>query len=467
MNFPQSDQSIRLVQFFPDQPYFSDQRAVFYLRANFYIINTMRREGCLIFGAGPAGLKAAIELRRKGVNGPDLTIIASSESPPYRPVYSTTIGPGGRLLAEYLSLMPADRVTFLDRIRVLAPGVDFTVSVPRQGSYFTIDYPSLVAALKREAQELEVSILEFPLTTLARLRIASGEVAINGSVFEPDLVVDATGVDAVLASRVEPERRGEDPWVAAVYFKTVSGFMTSPAMALIFGPAGGTSWLNPSFEPGCLDLVYSAWVRKSKMTEFLEEARCRWEELAHFCQQVPGIEVGGRVIRDGWGMIRSQPIPPPKSRLIYPLGEAAGLALPGSGDSLRLALLSAELFASSLRQGLTPEEFWRRVTAYHRYYLFFAMVLARLSFQEKGNLGGLVRILGQWLSSPTASPQLTRAIERYVIEGKLSPQLFARIMRQREFADYLLRVVARWLKVRLGLNSDHSNHYPLPPLRGA
>lgn len=398
-----------------------------------------------IFGSGPAALMTANYLLNLGH---DVWVIRPESYVPPRSVYTTS---RNTLMFEGL---PLGLIKPLPWIRVITSnGTDFRVPVPDPGSYFMIDNRQLVTRLEAilNRQGTQAEILSFSKEDLSGMEVEETkegvEVNIGGESFYFERVIDATGVGASVVRQVDPLRREEDFLVEYLYGGRFRGGFEKEEMILVFGPAGGTSWACPSMEEGCVDVVYSAWGRYSDFEKFLTEADQRLRILVRFLKNQPGIYLDNKEPEEVLsGMIRSQPTPKPQTSRVYCIGESAGMARPGTGESLSRIAQAAPLLALAIDRGLMPQDFytaWRRLWQDDFYY---AAVVTRLPHQRENNRGRLPDHIGEFYRE-NEKDRLTQRIEDWVINNRLSVGLAVQLLKE----PYILWSLIEVLKNRLVL----------------
>jgi len=412
-----------------------------------------------IFGDGPAGLSSARELAQ---NGHEVHLIAPDTKKFAHSVYTTD-----RMLPKEMSdaFFTKDQTLILPYLRVITSnGTDFRVTA--QGNYFMVNYPKLVEAAKAELERMpNVFISALPPSILKDVKINDLEseavVIIDGQTLNFNAIIDATGVHARIDRQVNKNRE-KDYLVEYIYGATIRGKLENSEMILVIGPAAGTSWVNPNIDDkNNIDVVFSAYGPKSQYSKFLNSAKPRLNELISFIAEKPGVHVYSKNPENTYaGFIRAQTTKKPNTYRVYTVGEAAGMAKPSSGDSIQRAIMSGRILCESLKKGQSPSEFhkkWNR--EWPGQELYFAGTIVRLRYQEKGELGGILDAISKWMKNSNGT--LTEQVEKYVIDGKLSPGLVARILTTPKVASLLFLAAAKKLELSFK-DAELPDHLPLP-----
>jgi len=406
-----------------------------------------------VFGAGPAGLSSAMEIANAGHN---VEVITPETSRLPHSVYTTDrfVSP-----ESVQTFFRPESTRKLPIIRIITSnGTDFKIHLgPNNARYFMVDYPSTLDRVQKELSERrDIHFSPAPMEVLNSVQIEDHKsgvtVLLDGQKNHFDLVVDATGVGGKVDETINPNH--EENFLAEyVYGGTFRGNFQDDEIILIFGPAGGTSWANPSIEGnGFVDVVFSAWGPKRNFSEFLREARTRLDQLVGFLSGKPGIEIQSIVPEYVYsGLIRSQPTRVPSTQNVYAVGEAAGMAKPTSGDSIRRAIIAGRLLAESVKKGESPRQFhhrWRKTWKSDNFYL--AGALARLSYQKRGKIGGTMDQTGIMLreSNTEDADKFVSQFEEYITDGKLNLGLLARLLSSKMFVLGLTATAIKQLELK-------------------
>lgn len=395
-----------------------------------------------VFGAGLSGLSVAKGL---GSRGRETVVFASGGEEKPRSVYSKN-------LAAWPDVFPPELMKKLSVLRAITLQ-EVDVTVDGHGCYSVIDYPRIIRRMEA-ALGSSVQVERYPLSILQMARLEEKqegvEVKIDGSRVIFDRVIDASGPGAFASRQVEPEREPENPLVEYVYGGKYRGYLDQEAMVLIFGPAGGTCWACPSVEEeGSLDVVFSAWGWENHFPQFLSEADKRLAVLVDFLKGKSGFQfdrVEPEVVFSG--VIRASRTFRSKANFVYAVGEAAGVALPGTGDSARGAVASGRLAGETIWDS-TPAQLHRQLSSRSGFGLFEGMTLARLPYQQRGELGQLVDIVGERIAQGELRPVIKRAVEHFLTEGEIRPMLWPIIMGNLKILRFLLESVLAERKYRL------------------
>jgi flavin-dependent dehydrogenase len=381
-----------------------------------------------VFGAGPAGISAARSLAEQGNT---VTWIMPEKYVTPRSIYTTTIDhpPLDPLIDPAIK-------TYLPFIRLLTNhGADLRVPVEPDKYFMVQNQPFIHSLVSQTTKDMpNIHIEQLPQGVLNKAyayeTLHNGVIThIDGQRTVYDAVVDATGVQAHIAAQIEPKRRDENVMVEYVYGARYRGTIEKPEMMLISGPGAGTSWASPSADdPNSFDVVYSAWgPSREYHTRFIPHAQQYLQTVVDFLKTVKGIQFDSFHKEEVYaGMIRAQHTPPPQSKHVYAIGEAAGMARPGSGQSFDRAFRSGDLVARMISENKDPAEFY---TAWRKIWndsVFLAGVFARLPFQMKGEIGTtfdrlhlmsengkaqqIAKVAGDWIVSGNMSMELLRAI---------------------------------------------------------
>lgn len=400
----------------------------------------------LIFGAGPAGLSSADQLARRGHN---VTLVHPLAPISPRSIYTTYSSE-----QELIVPLTPDLIRPLSLIRVITKnGTDFRVNTGSQPYYLVNNRVFLSKCEERLSRVPNITIEALPKRILSQVLITDSlkgsQVTIEGNKKVYDAVLDCTGVGAEVVSKVDP-RRKEEIWVGEyVYGGSFKGTLENPEMILVIGPAGGTSWVCPSIHQGFVDVVYSAWgPYKDFKPRFLPTAKNRLSRLLDFIQNFPGIKIESRLPDDIYaGVIRSQPALAPLVNSVFCLGESAGMAKPGSGDSWRYAFKAGRMVAQLIDNGGDARKFHDTWTKSWNHSFFYAGVLARMPYQRKGELGGIFDCFGKWLEG--ADPNLVNQIEEWLIRNKFPLPLLIRTLTEPRTLRPLVEVVKKKLEISL------------------
>lgn len=414
-----------------------------------------------IFGDGPSGLSSACELAQ---NGHEVHLIAPDTKKFAHSVYTTD-----RILPVDIAeaFFPKNERFILPYLRVITSNnTDFRVTA--QGSYFMVDYPKMVEKVKIELEQMpNVFFSILPPSILKDIKIKDSKdeavVIIDGQTLYFNAIIDATGVHARIDRQVNKNRE-KDYLVEYVYGATVRGKLENPEMILVIGPAAGTSWVNPNVEDeNYIDVVFSAYGPKSQYNKFLNSAKPRLDKLISFIAEKPGVNVYSKKPENTYaGFIRAQTTKKPNTYHVFTVGEAAGMAKPSSGDSMQRAIMSGRILYESLKKGQSPSEFYKK---WNRKWpgqkLYFAGTIVRLSYQEKGQLGGVLDAISEWIKNPNSD--LIEQVEKYVVDGKLNPGLVAKILTTPKVASLLFLSAAKKLELSFK-DPVLPDHLPLPKI---
>lgn len=379
-----------------------------------------RNKNIAVFGIGPGSIDPLKRI-------PDARGFWKEGPLELRSIYTTPVG-YEQLFKDYI---PADCLSPMQSMRVVtSKGADFTVPTG-DNKYFMVNYPaavqhwqSLIAANKNHIELLPKGIKGKDI----KVQEVDGliRIEIDGGRYEFDAVVDATGINAVISSQVEPKRENEDFLVEYVCFGTYKGTMKDGEMMLIIGPAGGTSWMNKSIyqtdtgEP-LVDIVFSGWGWKSHFPRLLaDEGKQRLGILTKFVSQQPGISLESTTPLDlTYGMIRSQPIPNLQSTAVFPTGEAAGVAKPITGESFNRALYSGHLATDAIMKGQSPQEYQRQTRKrWSGDDYFLALGAERIVNQRRNHLGELLGKIDDWRRQGKFTDKQVKDMETLVINGR-------------------------------------------------
>ena len=402
-----------------------------------------------VFGDGPAGLVAAEEARSQGCEV-DLYVTEGGRKP--RSIYTTDQGVGGNRVLERLE--PGKRRD-LGYVRVVTTaGTDFRVQAS-QTSFFMLDYPGWVRDYRSKLRRKGVHELVVPKWKYRDLRVSEGpsgvEIRVDGVGGKYDAVLDCTGVGAEVVKRADPSRRDESFFAECVYGGIYRGSLDRQEMILVLGPAGGTSWINPSMTPGYIDVVYSAFgpVGWGRDKEFWQKAPGRLRKLVQFAGGLPGVEIAdGHSEEIYTGVIRNQPAGLPTTRRVYAVGEAAGMARAGFSDSFRRAATGGVWAAESVVGGRDAQEFSRQWRGKMVDELTLAASIVRAGLQSPEKLGGIFDLARTWMEGGEAD-RLARLFEGYVVEQKMSLELMLRCLTSRTTALAVMKTVAKMAEIKL------------------
>ncbi|MBN1168274.1 hypothetical protein JXA63_00130 [Candidatus Woesebacteria bacterium] len=390
-----------------------------------------------VFGNGPAGLSSTRELANKGYSvhlyHPDLQRVDRS-------VYTTD---ALTTKDQNVEFFPEEHIYPLPNIRILTTGGTDVRVRAGTGRYFMIDYPTILEQLEISLEQqtnVQVHTFSAPLfrESAQFTDTPDGvEVRIDQDVRTFDAVIDATGIESRVIDKAKKGEDAENFLVEYVYGGIYLGEFEHPDLLLVFGPGGGTSWANPSIRENHVDIAYSAWGPKNLHREFLLSAKPRLNELVNFLKQNKGINIRNSKPEHIFsGCIRSQPQRKPRFNHIYAIGEAAGMAKPTSGDSFQRAIVAGEVLTHSIDHQ-NPAQFHRhwKSQKYNKSDDFFlAAALARLPFQSRGQTGGVIDQLQQFVNQ--GRDDVIPEVENYIIEGKLSPKLLAYILTNTSIREY-------------------------------
>ncbi len=411
-------------------------------------------ESVAVFGAGPAGLATALTLQELGH---DVTVIDRSKKPQQGSLYTTN-----RAVPANLSglLMPDGATKRLSTIRTVTPRVDFRVET-NGNPYFMVDYAKATTHGMSAFEARGGEVIRVSGLGVSQMDISDGEKGVT--IDSPngrrrfDAAVDATGTGAQIINRFSPDSRRH--LVEYVIGANVDGDMDDE-MALVIGPAHGTSWVNPGIEGG-VDVVHSIYASSGMQTEYVRSGKGYWHKLLGFVRDIPDIDIRGHKPTSFYaGTIREEPRHCPTTNRVYPVGAAAGMSPPGSGDDYRNAIIGGHELAHSLHQGMSPQEHYNQWSRewWKKCGLLYDLTVMRLDDQRIGKLGGLSEVIG---NAVTANKSRTGDVERYIIDGKMSPWLWFQVFRNREFINALCRVGVVRAKRMAGL-SVLPKDLPLP-----
>lgn len=410
-----------------------------------------------VFGCGPSALSAA---NRLSDLGEEVTLIKPSDKEhENRSVFSTTVGYPGLAVNEFC---PAPFRKNVDGLRVLTSrGTDFSTNLG--DGYFMVDYPGVISYSLNRLGETDTHLESVPRRELKNIGVSQKngvvEVKIDGGKSEFDYVVDGTGVPARIARSLDNTRSTENPLVEYVCGGWFPGHLDKDEIILIFGPSAGTSWLNNSVYKGKkgedgLDIVYSAWGWESDFPKFVSQGERRLAILADFCLGKEGIHVTDTLPQTTFnGMIRSQPLQSIRTDVLYPVGEAAAIAKPGSGESFNRSVASGVMVADAIHADESPESVGRNFNQFLRRgdSLFYSSTLARLNHQRTGEIGKAMDDIGNMFTRQGGvKPDAVKIIEDFVIRGKISPKLIINLLsRSPNFRNFMMQSVLNQAKMNL------------------
>lgn len=414
----------------------------------------------LIIGAGPAGLSSATNLGREGHN---VTLIRPPLLAGPRSIYTTET-------PTTLSLTDTD-TRVLPYIRVVtSAGADYQVATPGR-QYYMLDNR---AVMQRSWQDLEenfpnVRTHVLPKRTIKGISVTETpdrlSVGIDGERRQFDYIVDCSGTDAEMVSKVDPARMNER-WLGEYLLgASFKGQLDNEEMILVFGPAAGTSWVCPGIEPGMIDVVYSAWgdMHYYKNT-FLAESTKRLQVLKNFMDTVPGVSFETDVPQQRYcGVIRSHISPKPLTDRVIAVGESAGMAVPGTGDSWRFSEKGGKLVSASITKGETAGDFHRRWTGQWGSGFIMAGVFARIKDQATGNIGGIANLVDRWIREESGTG-LIEDVERFFVDRKISPGFAMRLMQEPTTRSMFFRTLATWVGIKTLGPGSFIPETPLPKL---
>lgn len=402
-----------------------------------------------VFGLGPGSIEPIHKL--------DNAQILFKEPKGPRSVYTTSIG-HENLFDRHV---PPEFLQPMSSLRILtANGTDFTV--PTGDNYYMVDYQNLISFWKKQLLD-EKKPFEIIPDTVKNEDITVQEndglvkVGIEGGYYEFESVVDATGIEAVVSTKVEKNRKNEDFIVEYVCLGTYPGVARESELSLAFGPGGGTSWANPSTEKGpngepVVDIAFSGWGRKSQFERLKNgEGRMRLDMLKDWIKEKEGFELhDDNPFEVSYGMIRSQKIPLPESDAVYPVGESAGAAKPLTGESFNRAMFSGMLATNAIEQDMSPHDYVLQLQKkYKGGDIFFALTKLKLERQLRGENGITMDALHRIFNQENISPSFVKSMEDFVIKGRLSPKLVFCLLKEPFYRDYILRVAAYTSSLKL------------------
>jgi|GEM_PF-2656762 len=398
------------------------------------------RKDIVIFGNGPSDLSSTLELSKQGNN---IEVITSEQPRLPHSVYTTNKLLPVDLAEKFFSTNFIKKIPYL---RVITTnGTDFRMNI-KSGKYFMVNYPSSLDFLQKSlSKEKNIKFSQFPQKILNNIHVTDSEngvsVSLDGQRKKYSLAIDATGNQAEIDKIVNPNH--ENNFLSEyIYGATFRGSLDYNEMILVIGPAGGTCWVSSSIEgDDFVDVVFSAYGPKKYFNSFIQNAEFRLNELKKFVINKPGIEIySTNPVYKYSGLIRSQPTKPPITFNVYAVGEAAGMAKPGTGDSIQRAIKSGRLLAESLNEKQKPKDFykkWRRLWQSDKF--IFAATLARLPYQERGDLGKTFDIEGKIIKNEDKenAEKLIAKFEKYIVEGKLDYSLFIKLLSTKEFSSMI------------------------------
>lgn len=409
----------------------------------------MRSKEVVVLGAGVAGLSAAGELERQGVSVRLLSPEGCRGG--YRSVYTTFQGPTAHLKERFRkeTLIP------LEYFRLVTDNAQVLL---RAGGYFMVDYDQAIQDL--EGCLKRTSVENFPRGASVSILDRGEEVRVefDSQRIHSESVIDCTGEAAITGD--------DNPLTEFIFGGTFRGSLKEKEMVIAFvGKIGGTCWANPSVHPGHIDVVASAWGWRNDRDRFRREGDIRLAALRDFLKEkkVAVFENDNPEMTFS-GSIRSQVAQKPKSQRIFRAGDAAGMAIPKTGDGFRWAILGGELIARAVAHKRTPSQ------AFADFYekrpiwkdkLLEAATLHRLEKQAKGLLGTSVEPLNDVLRD---HPELVDMAEEFFIRENLRPRLLFHILANPHFREVLVNSLATQLRVSLLGISSVTPFYPFPPL---
>lgn len=415
-----------------------------------------------VFGAGPGGISA---VRRLSELGHNVSWYYPERFVRSRSIYSTST----ECKALNKVIKPEDQV-FLTHLRLLTmQGADVSVAT-QPGKYFVLNNVNFIRSLVDDTSQRNLVQTEtHPTKILNNIFIAENdknvELIIDGKKRTFDAVVDATGVSAHLASKVEDSRSYESYLAEYVYGGRFLGHLEKPEMILLSGPAGGTCWVCPSADhKDSIDVIYSAYgPSRYFYSRFLQTATKRLDLLLEFLKTVPGLSFSSMKKQDMYiGMIRSQATQKPRSKYIYAIGEAAGMARPTTGQSLDRSFSAGQMVADAIDSGLSPAKFYKVWTKIWKDSLFLSGTIARLPFQKRGELGAMFNKLHQLQESHQSQAVIESAL-KWFVDKKLSPEALFYIFTDIKFLSSFLLVLAKHLEIKIrGPEQAGGDQWSLP-----
>lgn len=403
----------------------------------------------VVLGAGVAGLSAAGELEKQGVSVRLLS--PEGDRGGYRSVYTTFQGPTAHLKERFRkeTLVP------LEYFRLVT---DNTQVLLRAEGYFMVDYGQAIRDLERHLKR--TAIEDFPRGANVSVLDLGEEirVEVDGQRIHSGSVVDCSG-DAAITD-------DDNPLTEFIFGGTFRGSLSEKEMVIAFvGKIGGTCWANPSVRPGYVDVVVSAWGWRNDRDRFRREGDIRLAALRDFLREKAIV-----VFEDDKpeatfsGSIRSQVAQKPKSQRIYRAGDAAGMAIPKTGDGFRWAMLGAEVVAKAIGADLTPrrahEQFYGN-RPYWKDKLLEGATIYRLEKQARGILGTSVEPLGDILRS---HPELVGMAEDFFVRESLHPKMLFHILVNPHFREILIKSIMSALKSVVRGTDKIAPYYPFPEL---
>jgi hypothetical protein len=437
----------------------------------FDIIKFMSQKGersSLVLGVGPGSIAALEKL------APENTTVIQRRPGrwPKRSTYTLVRG----YQDLFKTHVPESMRLPLNQIRFITDqGTDFTH--PSGNDYCMVDFPAVMGLWTKKVTERFPNLVTLPDYVAPRDVTAVEKdggttVYVLGTPFAADSVIDATGNQALIASKVEPRRRGENPLVEYVCGGTYRGEVPDGQMILVFGPGGGaTSWVNRSVystdsEP-LVDICLSGWGPRSHFFEFkYGDGEKRLRSLVRFMNQVPDIHVDERAQDIYCGYIRSEKTPLPQSGTVFAVGEAGGVGRPFLGESFNRSMQSGDIAAKQILNGGTPADYHREFYSSRKgENILFRMAVNRVGQQQQGQGMRIVDELATWQEKELRNPEMVRGIERLLIEGRISPLILVRALTNPTLLNTLLHISKNVAVAKLRPSTRYDpNTYPYPQL---
>lgn len=422
-----------------------------------------------VFGLGPGTIEPVSSL-------PGTRLFVKEKGPTERRSVFTKTGGYENLFDR--NVPEAAKIPMKEMRIITLRGTDFTVPLPAN-EYFMIDYESASTSWEQRVQQMGLPVTTFPANLSGhdmQVTESNDFVAVNieGTKYEFNAaVIDGTGVPAHLATKVESRRKYEDFMSEFLCYGTYRGSIPEGQMILAFGPAGGTSWAAPSVYKDqngeqLVDVVFSGLGYKSFFDRFTAgDGRERLDLLVQMLKKHPDITLNDTPENVSYGLIRSQGIPKLESKLVYPVGEAAGAAKPLSGESFNRSLRSGKILVDSLVDGLSPEEYHQRLKKEWDRADQLALAHARLRIHDQrvNPIGRFMDFIGQRYEEKKFMSQDVADMEKLVIDGKMSPGLLLQLSRNRLLLNDLFKTSLMLAKIKaLGIERTLDPEWSFPDI---
>jgi flavin-dependent dehydrogenase len=391
----------------------------------------------VILGGGISGLAAADEFEKRGDAVTILTPEGSYDKNNFRSVYTTFQGQTEYLLSSFSgqTLRP------LSKFRLVTD----TSEVQLDGKgYYMVDFPAALSDLRSKLRTTRIE--EFNKQT-GELRIADSRdgvsIQINGKKMHPDAVLDCSG-EAAVTNR-------ENPITEFVYGGLFRGDTRDREMIIAFvGEMGGTCWVNPSIQPGYIDVVVSGWGWKSDLGKFVGEGEQRLRILRDFLieknvvlfdKNTPDITFSGS--------IRSEVRHRTQAHHVYAAGDAAGVAVPKTGDCFRWAAREGQLVAGAVHEGLSPNKAAKMIYKDRpllKDLLLQGATVYRLNKQITGDLGTSVEPINGLIQR---HPELKEMAEEFFVNETMHPRLLLCILQNEHFREIFVKSLLAEISIAL------------------